>query len=83
VAWRHRLGGRTETEGMFAESTPSWARAGRVGQVELEVHHWGYAHVEDRVAKHELYMRRDGGRQHNVDHLESIAGEAAVASFGG
>jgi glycosyltransferase involved in cell wall biosynthesis len=72
MAWRHIPGARTEEGGLFAESTPMQARESKLGRTALQVNHWGYSHIEDRREKHELYMRRDGGHQHNVDHLESI-----------
>lgn len=34
--------------------------------------HYGYATEKDRQAKYERYMRLDGGKFHNVNHLKSI-----------
>lgn len=37
--------------------------------------HYGYAREEDRRAKHDRYMRLDGGKYHNPNHLQSILQE--------
>jgi len=39
----------------------------------LVMQHLGYMREEDRLAKHELYMRIDGGKYHVLDHIQSIA----------
>ena len=40
-----------------------------------EILHYGYATERDRQAKHDRYMRLDGGAFHNIDHLRSILAE--------
>lgn len=37
-----------------------------------DILHYGYANEQDRQAKYERYMRLDGGKFHNVNHLKSI-----------
>lgn len=37
-----------------------------------DILHYGYASEKDREAKYERYMRLDGGKFHNVNHLRSI-----------
>lgn len=37
-----------------------------------DILHYGYAAERDREAKYERYMRLDGGKFHNLNHLKSI-----------
>lgn len=47
-------------------------------RARLAMAHWGYARPHDRAAKHERYMRLDGGRYHALWHLESIIQEPTL-----
>lgn len=37
-----------------------------------DILHYGYLRPEDRVNKYDRYMRLDGGKYHNMGHLQSI-----------
>lgn len=43
--------------------------------------HYGYASEKDRQAKYERYMRLDGGKFHNVNHLKSILRPPALRTW--
>jgi hypothetical protein len=74
--YKHDQGARVEERRMACAAIPSSARP-RIN-TGLLVKHWGYARPSDRYEKYERYMAHDGGRFHNLRHLESILGPGTV-----
>lgn len=48
-------------------------QVGRRGRrIEADVLHFGWTNVGERKARHQRYVEHDGGRFHNITHLNSI-----------
>jgi len=73
IAIPYRDGARFNDRALACGRQPTYVSdVPRFGNQVGEILHYGYARPEDRVAKYERYMRLDGGRFHNADHLKSI-----------
>jgi hypothetical protein len=75
--YRHQKGLRVSERAIACPAIPV-PQPRSAPYVQLGVAHWGYARPHDRIRKHEYYMRVDGGRYHNLSHLESIVTEPTL-----
>lgn len=69
----YRKGGSIRDRPIACGREPMYVRnIQRVSQTIANLLHYGYAHEYDRLLKHDRYMKLDGGRYHNADHIKSI-----------